>query len=223
MHWECRVHDFSLLCGVRNRGRAMPTRITWTRPSPPPTLPASIITKNPFAPWTALHISKVCRLPVAALSASGSHTQRRQYCSAGIIGLNNIKRNDYVNVVIQALSHVGDLRDFFLRPQNYPNNNDALGRARGASLRLRFGHQLAMPGFCSSPVSCVACYRVGSIICLCYGHGPSRAYVGMYAQHAWHTRMQSCAPGSCSASYGARTTSGPISVLTSCCRCAPWQ
>jgi ubiquitin C-terminal hydrolase len=46
---------------------------------------------------------------------------------AGIIGLNNIKRNDYMNVVIQALSHVGDLRDFFLRAQNYSANTDPLG------------------------------------------------------------------------------------------------
>jgi U4/U6.U5 tri-snRNP-associated protein 2 len=32
----------------------------------------------------------------------------------GFIGLNNIKANDYVNVVIQALAHVKPLRDFFL-------------------------------------------------------------------------------------------------------------
>lgn len=46
---------------------------------------------------------------------------------AGIIGLNNIKRNDYVNVVIQALARVGDLRNFFLKPQNYAGNKDQLG------------------------------------------------------------------------------------------------
>jgi U4/U6.U5 tri-snRNP-associated protein 2 len=32
----------------------------------------------------------------------------------GFIGMNNIKANDYLNVVVQALAHVGPLRDFFL-------------------------------------------------------------------------------------------------------------
>lgn len=37
----------------------------------------------------------------------------------GVVGLNNIKANDYCNVVLQALSHVGPLRDYFLREENY--------------------------------------------------------------------------------------------------------
>lgn len=37
----------------------------------------------------------------------------------GIVGLNNIKANDYCNVVFQALSAVGPLRDFFLCENNY--------------------------------------------------------------------------------------------------------
>ncbi|XP_050465376.1 U4/U6.U5 tri-snRNP-associated protein 2 [Cataglyphis hispanica] len=39
--------------------------------------------------------------------------------SPGIVGLNNIKANDYCNVILQALSHVTPLRDFFLRESNY--------------------------------------------------------------------------------------------------------
>ncbi|XP_015115712.1 U4/U6.U5 tri-snRNP-associated protein 2 [Diachasma alloeum] len=39
--------------------------------------------------------------------------------SPGIVGMNNIKANDYCNVVLQALSHVSPLRDFFLRESNY--------------------------------------------------------------------------------------------------------
>jgi len=39
----------------------------------------------------------------------------------GIVGLNNIKANDYCNVVLQALSHVVPLRDYFLREENYIN------------------------------------------------------------------------------------------------------
>jgi len=33
----------------------------------------------------------------------------------GFIGLNNIKKNDYINVIIQALIHITPLRDFFLK------------------------------------------------------------------------------------------------------------
>lgn len=41
--------------------------------------------------------------------------------SAGIVGMNNIKANDYCNVILQSLSHVKPLRNFFLRESNYSN------------------------------------------------------------------------------------------------------
>lgn len=37
----------------------------------------------------------------------------------GYVGLNNLKRTDFVNVIIQTLCHVVPLRDFFLDPSNY--------------------------------------------------------------------------------------------------------
>ncbi|CAD5118010.1 DgyrCDS6750 [Dimorphilus gyrociliatus] len=37
----------------------------------------------------------------------------------GIVGLNNIKANDYCNVILQALSHVQPLRRYFLFEENY--------------------------------------------------------------------------------------------------------
>ncbi|CAE1313444.1 USP39 [Acanthosepion pharaonis] len=37
----------------------------------------------------------------------------------GIVGLNNIKANDYCNVILQALSHVPPLRNYFLQEENY--------------------------------------------------------------------------------------------------------
>jgi U4/U6.U5 tri-snRNP-associated protein 2 len=37
----------------------------------------------------------------------------REY-SPGFVGMNNIKENDYLNVVVQALSHVAPLRNYFL-------------------------------------------------------------------------------------------------------------
>jgi U4/U6.U5 tri-snRNP-associated protein 2 len=36
----------------------------------------------------------------------------------GYVGLNNIKANDYVNVVFQALAHVRPLRNHFLLSDN---------------------------------------------------------------------------------------------------------
>lgn len=36
----------------------------------------------------------------------------------GFIGLNNIKANDYVNVVVQAISHIPTIRDYFLLGSN---------------------------------------------------------------------------------------------------------
>nr|NVI71905.1 putative U4/U6.U5 tri-snRNP-associated protein 2 [Cucujiformia] len=56
----------------------------------------------------------------------------------GIVGLNNIKANDYCNVVLQALSHVQPLRNYFLREQNY----SSIKRPPGDSAYLlvqRFG------------------------------------------------------------------------------------
>lgn len=37
----------------------------------------------------------------------------------GIVGLNNIKHNDYCNVILQCLSHVLSIRNYFLDEKNY--------------------------------------------------------------------------------------------------------
>jgi hypothetical protein len=37
----------------------------------------------------------------------------------GVVGLNNIKANDYLNVILQAMSHVEGLRNYFLGEGNY--------------------------------------------------------------------------------------------------------
>ncbi|KAK0411727.1 hypothetical protein QR680_005809 [Steinernema hermaphroditum] len=55
----------------------------------------------------------------------------------GIVGLNNIKANDYTNVILHALSHVPPLRDYFLREEDA-----SLKRPPGDKLNLlpkRFG------------------------------------------------------------------------------------
>lgn len=56
----------------------------------------------------------------------------------GIVGLNNIKANDYCNVILQALSNVTPLRDYFLDEKNYAK----IKRPPGDSMFLlvqRFG------------------------------------------------------------------------------------
>lgn len=56
----------------------------------------------------------------------------------GIVGLNNIKANDFCNVVLQALSHVPPLRNYFLREENYANIKHLPGDIH-ALLVQRFG------------------------------------------------------------------------------------
>ena len=54
-------------------------------------------------------------LPSLSLSLSLSSSLRL----AAAVGLNNIKANDYVNVVVQCLLHISPLRRFFLDEGNY--------------------------------------------------------------------------------------------------------
>lgn len=56
----------------------------------------------------------------------------------GIVGLNNIKANDYSNSVLQALVSVKPLRDYFLREENYQNIKVAPGDIM-INLVKRFG------------------------------------------------------------------------------------
>ncbi|XP_014786420.1 U4/U6.U5 tri-snRNP-associated protein 2 [Octopus bimaculoides] len=59
----------------------------------------------------------------------------------GIVGLNNIKANDYCNVILQALSHVPPLRNYFLQEESYKS----IRRPAGDQMFLlvqRFGELL---------------------------------------------------------------------------------
>ncbi|EYC17225.1 hypothetical protein Y032_0031g2346 [Ancylostoma ceylanicum] len=75
-------------------------------------------------------------------SLDRQHRMARAYDDStyfpGVVGLNNIKANDYCNVVLHALSHVTPLRDYFLREENY----ESIKRPPGDKLSLlpkRFG------------------------------------------------------------------------------------
>jgi U4/U6.U5 tri-snRNP-associated protein 2 len=58
---------------------------------------------------------------VARLDASSSWSRALDGTDymPGLVGLNNMRANDYANAVLQALARLHPVRDFFLRPANY--------------------------------------------------------------------------------------------------------
>ncbi|KAJ9148406.1 U4/U6.U5 tri-snRNP-associated protein [Pleurostoma richardsiae] len=58
--------------------------------------------------YTRQEVAEIDRRPRTSWTLSG-----REY-TPGFVGMNNIKENDYLNVVVQALSHVPPLRNYFL-------------------------------------------------------------------------------------------------------------
>ena len=53
----------------------------------------------------------------------------------GLVGLNNMKHNDYANVVLQALFRVAPIRDFFLERKNYADVSTPLLERFGELVR----------------------------------------------------------------------------------------
>ena len=53
----------------------------------------------------------------------------------GTVGLNNLKNTAYINVVVQALMAVSELRDFFLLPANYAGCKNVLVQRFGELIR----------------------------------------------------------------------------------------
>jgi len=53
----------------------------------------------------------------------------------GLVGLNNMKANDYANVVLQAMLRIVPLRDFFLRTENYASCSAPLVKRFGELVR----------------------------------------------------------------------------------------
>jgi U4/U6.U5 tri-snRNP-associated protein 2 len=51
------------------------------------------------------------------------------------VGLNNLKNTAYINVVVQALTCVSELRDFFLLPANYGHSKSLLVQRFGELIR----------------------------------------------------------------------------------------
>ncbi|KNE58658.1 hypothetical protein AMAG_04216 [Allomyces macrogynus ATCC 38327] len=59
----------------------------------------------------------------------------------GFIGINNVKANDYVNVVLQALAHVRPLRDFFLLQKEDDPKQSELVKRFGLLMRKLWSHR----------------------------------------------------------------------------------
>mmetsp|Transcript_43354 Transcript_43354/g.130013 ORF Transcript_43354/g.130013 Transcript_43354/m.130013 type:complete len:540 (-) Transcript_43354:664-2283(-) len=53
----------------------------------------------------------------------------------GLVGLNNMRMNDYANVVVHILSRVVPVRNFFLEPENYKRCRSLLVQRTGELLR----------------------------------------------------------------------------------------
>lgn len=58
----------------------------------------------------------------------------------GMMGMNVIGKADYMNVVVQSLSHVLPIRDFFLIPSNYAYSKSPLVHSFGFLLRKLWSH-----------------------------------------------------------------------------------
>jgi len=86
--------------------------------------------QNMLAPkFTSQAVSTLDTVPVYSRGVDGSDYM------PGLIGLNNIKNTDYVNVVVQSLARVPPLRDFFLVPENYAHVRSPLVAEFGALVR----------------------------------------------------------------------------------------
>ena len=53
----------------------------------------------------------------------------------GLVGLNNMRANDYVNVCVQMMARIVPVRNFFLLPANYAGCKSALVQRFGELMR----------------------------------------------------------------------------------------
>ncbi|KAJ2899981.1 uncharacterized protein MKZ38_002700 [Zalerion maritima] len=72
--------------------------------------------------YTREDVSQLDKKPLGAFALGG----KKEYVP-GFVGMNNIKENDYLNVVVQSLSHVSPLRNYFLL-EDFTSNNELVKR-----------------------------------------------------------------------------------------------
>ncbi|KAK9464197.1 uncharacterized protein V1516DRAFT_112718 [Lipomyces oligophaga] len=66
-------------------------------------------------------ITRLDKIPTEAFDLDHKHY------NPGFVGMNNIKQNDYLNVVIQSLAHVGPVRNFFMM-ENFQGKSELIQR-----------------------------------------------------------------------------------------------
>lgn len=109
----------------------------------------------------------------------------------GCVGLNNIKNNDFINVIVQCLAHVTPIRNFFMIEENYSEVKSPLVHTFGELIRKMWNprnfkghvspHELLQVTLCIHNIfmSCV-----GSIHCLLL-IGWCRCCMGIVCMYIW--------------------------------------
>ena len=105
----------------------------------------------------------------------------------GLVGLNNMKNNDYVNVAMQILARVAPIRDFFLIPANYAACRSVLVQRFGELVRKIWhprnfkGQVIWIDGFWLSHAECI---EPADIVMLMLSDATARSFGGM--PYRWH-------------------------------------
>ncbi|KAK9382529.1 uncharacterized protein V2V93DRAFT_365351 [Kockiozyma suomiensis] len=71
--------------------------------------------------FTKSDVAKIDKVPIEALDLNYKPYR------PGFVGMNNIKQNDYLNVIIQSLAHVSPFRNFFML-ENFEGKSELLQR-----------------------------------------------------------------------------------------------
>ena len=80
--------------------------------------------------------ASIANLSAPAHLAKPSYDLSNKPYIPGYIGLNNIKRNDYMNVIIHSLLHVAPLRDFLLLSDFRGKESELVKRFAGLSKKV---------------------------------------------------------------------------------------
>lgn len=76
----------------------------------------------------------------------------------GFVGLNNVKANDYVNVIIQALIHIPPIRNYFILNTNETSSSSQLGNNTSMSILVSKEDLAVNTNFTSRAIWC-ACQK----------------------------------------------------------------
>jgi U4/U6.U5 tri-snRNP-associated protein 2 len=105
-------------------------------------LPDGYLVSDPSLDDIAFVLSPTFTAPMISPLSSTSHLAKPSYDLAskpylpGYIGLNNIKRNDHMNVIIHSLLHIPPLRDYLLLSNLRGKEPELLKRFAGLAKKI---------------------------------------------------------------------------------------